>query len=129
MGWRRRQIASDAKKRMGAGRRRHKCSGDTDPKRQGGRQGGVVPQEEDHSVFAEERPQGFASALLELFRRLLQIAYRTYWVRELQQPRSFHSDPVRRGASDRTTRPGMSSREDELKGESNESIAEGGIGL
>ena len=79
--------------------------------------------------MAEERPQGSASALLELFRRLLQNAYRTYWVRELQQSRSFHSGPVRRGALDRTTRPGMSSREDELKGESNESVTKGGIGL
>ena len=78
--------------------------------------------------MAEERPQGIASALLELFRRLLQNAYRTYWVRELQQSRSFHSGPVRRGASDRTTRPGMSSRDEELKGESAESVADGGIG-
>ena len=67
--------------------------------------------------------------MLQYFRRLMQIAYRTYWVRELQQPRRFHSGPARRGASDMTTRPGMSSREDELKGESNESVAKGGIGL
>ena len=79
--------------------------------------------------MAEERPQGIASALLELFRRLLQNAYRTYWVRELQQSRSFHSGPVRRGAADRTTRPGMSSGKEELKGESAETVADGGIGL
>ncbi len=54
---------------------------------------------------------------------------RTRWVRELHQPRRFPSGPARRGASDKTTRPGMSSREDELKGESNESVAKGGIGL
>ena len=41
----------------------------------------------------------------------------------------FYFGPVRRGASDRTTRPRMSSREDELKGESNESVVKGGIGL
>ena len=64
-----------------------------------------------------------------IFRRLLQIAYRTYWVRELQQPRSLHSGPARRGASDRTTRPRMSSRDEELKGESNEAVAACGIGL
>ncbi len=116
-------------KRTGVGRRHHRCSGDTDHKRPGGRQGCVVPQEEDHSGVAEERPQGIASALLELFRRLLQIAYRTYWVRDLQQPRSFHSGPVRRGEADKTTRPRMSLREDKLKGESNESVAEGDIGL
>ena len=78
--------------------------------------------------MAEERPQGIASALLELFRRLLQNAYRTYWVRELQLSRSFHSGPVRRGASDRNTRPGPSSREEEFNGESDESVADGGIG-
>ena len=65
-------------KRTGVGRRRQRCSGDTDTKRQGGRQGGVVPQQEDHIFVAEKRPQGVASALLELFRRLLHIAYRTY---------------------------------------------------
>ncbi len=64
----------------------------------------------------------------EPFRWLRQIAYRTYWVRVLQQPRSFHSGPVRRGAADKTTRPGMSSREEELKGESAESMTDGGIG-
>ena len=64
-------------KRTGFGRPRHRCSGDTDPKRTGGRQGGFVLQEEDHNVVVVERPQGTASALLELFQRLLQIAYRT----------------------------------------------------
>ena len=63
-----------------------------------------------------------------IFRRLLQIAYCTYWVRELQQPRSLHSGPARRGASDRTTRPRTSSRKEELKGESAGSVADGGIG-
>ena len=65
--WRRRQIAYAAEKRTGVGRNRHRCLGDTDSIRPGGRQGGVVPQEEDHSVVAEERPQGTASTLLELF--------------------------------------------------------------
>jgi len=64
-----------------------------------------------------------------IFRRLLQNEYRTYWLRELQQPRSFHSGPVRREASNKTTRPGMSSRDEELKGESNENVADGGIGI
>ena len=74
------------------------------------------------------RPQGRCVFAGEPFRRLLEIAYRTYWVRVLQQPRSFHSGPVRRGAADRTTRPGMSSRKEELKGESAGSVADGGIG-
>ena len=39
----------------------------------------------------------------------------------------FYSGPVRRGASNRTTRPRMSSMEDELKGGSNEIKAEGGM--
>lgn len=39
----------------------------------------------------------------------------------------FYSGPVRRGASNRTTRPRMSSKEDELKGGSNEIKAEGGM--
>ena len=73
--------------------------------------------------------RGLRQHCCSIFRRLLQIAYRTYWVRELQQPRSFQSGPVRRGASDRTTRPRMSSRDEELKGKSNESVADGGIGL
>ncbi len=79
--------------------------------------------------MAVARPQGIALALLEPFRRMLQIAYRKYWVRELQLPRSLYSGLVRRGESHRTTRPGLSSREDELKGESNESVAAGGIGF
>ena len=58
----------------------------------------------------------------------MQTAYRTYWIRELQQPRSFHSGPVRRGATDKTTRPGPSSRQEEFNGESDESGADGGIG-
>jgi hypothetical protein len=110
-------------------RRRHRCCEDTNPSSPGGEQGGIAPQEEDHSVVAVARPQGTAPVLLEPFRRLMQIAYRTYWVRELHQPRRFHSGPARQRASDRTTRPRMSSREDELKGESNEYVAKGGIGL
>ena len=86
-------------------------------------------QERDNREVAADGAAGDCVFAGEPFRRLLHIAYRTYWVRVLQQPRSFHSGPVRRGASDRTTRPRMSSREDELKGESNESVAEGGIGL
>ena len=117
MGWRQRQIASAAEKRTGVGRRRHRCSGDTDPKRQGGRRGGVVLQEEDHSALAEERPQGTVSALLELFRRLLQIAHRTYRVRELEQPRSFYSGLVQRGESNKTTRPGGSTERSTQEGE------------
>ncbi len=73
--------------------------------------------------------RGLRQHCCSIFRRLLQNAYRTYWIRELQQPRSLHSGPVRRGASDQTTRPGMSSREDDLKEESNESVPDGGIGL
>ncbi len=61
---------------------------------------------------------------MELFRRLLQIAYNKYCVRERQEPRSFYSGPVRRGAADRTTRPGMSSKDGELKGGSREPVAE-----
>ncbi len=64
------------------------------PNVQKGAMEAVPLKEEDHRVVAEERSQGTASALLELFRRLLQIAYRTYWVRELQQPRSLYSGPV-----------------------------------
>ena len=44
----------------GVGHRRQLCSGDIDTKRPGRRQGGVVPQEEHHSVVAVERPQGTA---------------------------------------------------------------------
>ncbi len=72
--------------------------------------------------------RGLRQHFCSIFRWLLHIAYRTYWVRDLQQPRSFHSGPVRRGASDRTTRPGMSSRDEEIKGESAESVVDGGIG-
>ena len=43
--------------------------------------------------------KGLRQHCCSIFRRLLQNAYRTYWVRELQQPRSFHSGPVRRGVS------------------------------
>ena len=42
-------------------------------------------------------------------------------------PRRTNAGPVRRGATDRTTRPGMSSRDGELKGASNELVADGGI--
>ena len=108
-------------------RRRHRCYENTNPTRPGGEQGGTAPQEEDHNDVAVARPQGTALALLELFQRLLQIGYRTYKVREPQQPRSFYSGPARRGESDRTTRPIMSSTEGELKRESNENMAEGGI--
>ena len=61
---------------------------------------------------------------MELIRRLLQIAYITYWAQERQEPRSFYSGPVRRGAADKTTRPGMSSKDGELKGGSSEPVAE-----
>ena len=110
-------------------RRRHRCYENTNPTRPGGEQRGAAPQEEDHSVVAVVMPQGAAPALLEPFRRLLHIGYRTYWVRELQQPRSFYSGPARRGESDRTTRPRRRSMEGELKWKSNENMAEGGIGL
>jgi hypothetical protein len=40
----------------------------------------------------------------------------------------FYSGPVRRGESTRNTRPGTSSRETELKGESNANVADSGIG-
>ena len=53
------------------------------PKRLGGREGGVVPQEKDHNEVAEERLQGIASSLLEPFCRRIQIAYCHYGVREL----------------------------------------------
>ena len=84
-------------------------------------------QERDNREVAADGAAGDCVFAGEPFRRLLQIAYRTYWVRVLQKPRSFYSGPVRRGASNRTTRPGMNSREDELKGESNEIKAEGGM--
>jgi hypothetical protein len=84
-------------------------------------------QEKDNREVAADGAAGDCVFAGEPSRRLLQIGYRTYWVRGLQQPRSFHSGPVRRGAADRTTRPGMSSRDGELKGESNEPVANGGI--
>ena len=84
-------------------------------------------QEKDNREVAADGAAGDCVFAGEPSRRLLQIGYRTYWVRGLQQPRSFHSGPVRRGAADRTTRPGMSLRDGELKGESNEPVANGGI--
>ncbi len=80
-------------------------------------------QERDIREVAADGAAGACVFAGKPFRRLLQIAYRTYWVRVMQQPRSFHSGPVRRGTADRTTRPGMSSRDGELKGESNEPLA------
>ncbi len=84
-------------------------------------------QERDTHEVAADGAAGDCVFAGEPFRRLLQIAYSTYWVRVLQQPRRFHSGPVRRGAADRTTRQGMSSRDGELKGESNELVVDGGI--
>ncbi len=80
-------------------------------------------QEWDNREVAADGAAGDCVFAGEPFRRLLQIAYRTYWVRVLQQPRSFYSGPVRRGAADRTTRLGINSRDGELKGESNEPVA------
>jgi hypothetical protein len=86
-------------------------------------------QEKDNREVAADEAAGDCVFAVKPFRRLLQSAYRTYWVRVLQQPRSFHSGPVRRGAADRTTRPRMSSGKEELKGESAESVADSGIGF
>ena len=102
-------------------------AGHTDPMRPGEEQGGAASQEKDNREVAADEAAGDCVFAEEPFRRLLQIGYRTYWVRGLQQPRSFHSGPVRRGAADRTTRPGTRSRDGELKGESNEPVANGGI--
>ena len=63
-------------------------------------------QERDTREVAADGAAGDCVFAGEPFRRLLQIAYRTYWVRELQQPRSFYSGPVRRGEPNTTTRPG-----------------------
>ncbi len=124
------RIAYVAEERTGVCSRRHRCSRNTKPykSRQGAIKKVAAMQESDnHEVAADEAAEDCVFAG-EPFRRLLQIAYRAYWVRVLQQPRSFHSDPVRRGAADRTTRPGMSSKDGELKGESAEPVPDGGIG-
>ena len=114
-------------KRTGVCSRRHRCPRRHRTNRPGGRQGGVVPQEKDHNVVAEERSQGIASSLLEPSRRRLQIENRQYGVRELQPPRS--STPARSDEEIRHEyKTRTSSAEKEFKGESNANVADGGIG-
>jgi hypothetical protein len=67
-------------------------------------------QEKDNREVAADGAAGDCVFAGEPFRRLLQIAYRTYWVRELQQPRSF--TPAR---SDGEHRTGLQDQ-NELKG-------------
>ena len=100
---------------------------DTNPTRSGGSHEGVVPQEKDHNVVAEERPPGTASSLLEHFRRRQQIAYCQKGYGSCIRP-GVYFGPVRRGDSARNTRPCTSSEEKELKGGSNANVADGGIG-
>ena len=79
-------------------------------------------------LWPRMRPQGTASALVQYFSTA--YADRVPYVpgtRAAAAP-EFHSGPVRRGASDRNTRPRPSSREEEFNGESDESVADGGIG-
>ena len=74
-------------------------------------------QERDNRKVAADGAAGDCVFAEEPFRRFLQIAYRTYWVRELQKPRSFYSGLVQQGELKRTTRTGSSAAESTQGGE------------
>ena len=87
----------------------------------------AASQEKDHIAVVAARPQGTASALWSLFAGGGRTCTASTGYGSCNRP-GVYSGPVRRGDSARNTRQGTSSKEKELKGESNANVPDGGIG-
>ena len=85
---RRLRIAHATEERTGVSSSRHRCSGNTNLNVQKGAKEAMSLKKTTTVRWPRRGRRGLRRHCRSIFLRLLQIAYRTYWVRELQQPRS-----------------------------------------
>jgi len=81
-------IAHATEERTGVDSSRHRCSGNTNLNVQKGAREATSLKKNTTVPWPRRGRRGLRRHYCSIFRRLLQSAYRTYWVRELQQPRS-----------------------------------------